>query len=211
MSDNNCIGNPFSDLYEKRICDMTASDFEEYSFEILKALAEKEGLSNFTISHDEKITASDGTYQIDVYASYTALNCTFKVLAECKKYKKSVERKVVAELQAKLNSIGAQKGIVISSAGFQKGAVEYAKAHGIALIQIFDKYLRFVSNSANSDMEKRNSIMYQCYPDYYAMTIDEHGIPEETIYPTENMRKEIALKAQAEWEKYKQNHGDNNA
>ena len=205
------IENPFADFCEKRICEMTATDFEKYSLEILKALADKEGLTDFTITHDEKIAASDSTYQIDVYASYTALNCTFKVLAECKKYKKSVERKVVAELQAKLNSIGAQKGIVISTAGFQKGAVEYAKAHGIALIQIFDKYLMFISNSANSDMEKRNSIKYQLCPDYYAMTIDEYGIQIETIYPTERMRKEIALKAQAEWEKYKQNHGDSNA
>ena len=35
-----------------------------------------------------------------------------------------------------LRAIGAQKGIVVSTSNFQSGAIDYAKAHGIALIQM---------------------------------------------------------------------------
>lgn len=35
-----------------------------------------------------------------------------------------------------LRTIGTQKGIVVSSSNFQSGAIDYAKAHRIALIQM---------------------------------------------------------------------------
>lgn len=207
----NCEPNPFANLYEKLVCEMTATEFEKYCFEILKAYAENEKLQDFKIAHDERIKTSDGTYQIDVYATFTACHCTFKVLAECKKYKKSVERKVVAELHAKLNSIGAQKGIVISTAGFQKGAVEYAKAHGIALIQVFEKELRYINNSISTDLVERQSIEYRFFPKYFAMLIDDGGIPMDTVYPTNKMKKEIYRKVREEWEQLQKEKGDNNA
>lgn len=43
---------------------------------------------------------------------------SFKVLVECKRYKHAVERKVVAEMDAKLRSLGAQKGLIIATSGF---------------------------------------------------------------------------------------------
>ena len=191
MMAKNCEPNPFANLYEKLVCEMTATEFEKYCFEILKAYAENEKLQDFKIAHDERIKTSDGTYQIDISATFTVLNCTFKVLVECKKYKKSVERKVVAELRAKLNSIGAQKGIVISTAGFQKGAVEYARVHGIALIQVFNKSLRFVTMSANRKIGEEKKLYMNLYPDYYAATFSENDIPDIIVYPTEKMLEEI--------------------
>lgn len=213
----NYENNPFQGLYEKMICEMTATDFEKYCLEILNAYAEKEQLQHFKITHDKKIKTNDGTYQIDIYATFSALHCDFIVLAECKKYKKSVERKVVSELHDKLNSINAHKGIIISTAGFQKGAIEYAQAHGIALIQVFDKMLRFITNSAICDEEeyeelkKIKNFQYRYYPDYFAMIIDKNGIPESTVYPTTKMNNEIKEKVKKDLEMYRQEQGDKNA
>jgi restriction system protein len=39
-------------------------------------------------------------------------------------------------LLAKVQSVGAHKGILFSVAGFQEGAVAYASTHGIALVQL---------------------------------------------------------------------------
>lgn len=39
-------------------------------------------------------------------------------------------------LYDKIRATGAQKGILISTSGFQSGAIKYASEHGIALIQI---------------------------------------------------------------------------
>ena len=57
------------------------------------------------------------------------------VLVECKHQKRKVERKEVQVLHSKLQSTGAQKAILFSVSGFQDGAIEFAKIHGIALAQ----------------------------------------------------------------------------
>ena len=124
----------------KRISDMTPTEFERCCLDILSGYAEEEHLNGFEITHNKIIKASDGRYQIDVYAKFTAMGARFKILCECKKYKYRVGREKVAVLHRKLDSIGAQKGILISTSDFQSGALEYAKAHGIALIIILNTF-----------------------------------------------------------------------
>jgi hypothetical protein len=57
---------------------------------------------------------------------------------ECKHDKSRVKRDRVQELWAKIQSVGAHKGILFATAGFQSGAIEFAKSHGIALVEIAD-------------------------------------------------------------------------
>lgn len=99
----------------KRISDMTPTEFERCCLDILSGYAEEEHLNGFEITHNKIIKASDGRYQIDVYAEFTAMGARFKILCECKKYKYRVGREKVAVLHRKLDSIGAQKGILIST------------------------------------------------------------------------------------------------
>ena len=125
-------------MEHEKICDLAPTEFEQYCCEFLAGYAEKEKLQDFKITHNKILKASDGRYQIDVYAEFTAMGSQFKVLCECKKYKNRVNRDKVAILHRKLESIGAQKGILISTSDFQSGAIEYAKAHGITLIKATD-------------------------------------------------------------------------
>lgn len=55
-------------MERKSIYELTPTEFERYCCDFLKGFAEKEKLQNFKITHDTKIKASDGKYQIDVYA-----------------------------------------------------------------------------------------------------------------------------------------------
>lgn len=95
-------------------------------------------LQNFDVKRREKIVGSDGEYEIDVLARFEALGCNFVVLIECKHHKNSIKREVIQVLNDRLRSIGAQKGMLFSTAGFQSGAIEYAKKNGIALIEVED-------------------------------------------------------------------------
>ena len=52
-----------------------------------------------------------------------------------------------------MRSLGAHKGIFISTSGFQSGAEEYANAHGIALIQIFDKQVMQIKASISPEYD----------------------------------------------------------
>lgn len=179
---------------EQRVFDMTPTDFEMYCRDILSAYASKENLPNFEIVHNKKIPAIDGTYQIDVYASFTALGCKIKMLCECKRYKSPVKREVVSQLHDKLGSIGAHKGMIMSTGGFQTGAVEYGKAHGIALVHVKDRECTFLAHS------KDTKPSYDDDPFTYA---DRHLPPIEAIdctsddemlcgfYPTPAMEKAV--------------------
>ena len=75
---------------QNRVCSLTPTEFEKHCLIILHGYAEEEKLPNFSIKHNVKLTASDGTYQIDVYATYTALGAEMKIICECKQYKKRV-------------------------------------------------------------------------------------------------------------------------
>ncbi len=174
-------------------------DFEIFCMETLKSYAEQEQLQNFRIAHDQKVETDDGTYQIDVLAEYTALGVKNTVIVECKKQSRNVEREVVAALDRKLQSIGAQKGILISTAGFQRGAVQFAEKHGIALWQVCNNYIRGYSNAAGSNYsdEMRFKFLVEQYlPKYFMMEWDcaaDH--PYDQIYPTQEMY--IAARKQA--------------
>jgi restriction system protein len=106
----------------------------------VKAILDAAGsaLTRYESSHLEPVAGVDGEYVIDVVATFSALGADFRVLVECKHEKRRVERQDVQVLKAKLESTGAQKGMLFSVAGFQSGAIEYADAHGIALVELVD-------------------------------------------------------------------------
>ncbi len=168
--------------YCENVSKMSATEFEKYCYRILKQYAERENLNNFIIEHNKKINAYDGEYQIDIYAEFTALNMKIKILCECKKLDRPVERKVVAELAQKLQSCKLNKGVIISTSGFQSGAAKFAEEHGIALIQILEKSIIFIHDSFYCD-KKRIMNKYHMATDYYGMLCDDYGFPIKQIYP----------------------------
>lgn len=182
--------NPYRELETN----ISATEFELFCLETLKAYAEKEKLNDFTIKHNQKIKSDDGIYQIDVLVEYTALGTKNTILIECKKYRNSVKKEVVNALQAKLQSLGAQKGIIISTSGFQSGAVQYAEKHGIALWQVFDNYIKHISASANNQMSDYMKLQLEVekhLPKYFIMEWDYSlDYPITQLYPTEEMQQE---------------------
>lgn len=50
-------------------------------------------------------------------------------------------------MHAKAQAIGAQKSIVFSTSGFQKGAIEFATSAGVALVIFVDGRLTYVTRS----------------------------------------------------------------
>ena len=193
--------NPYRDLPTR----ITPVEFEKFCMETLKAYAEREGLQNFAIKHNQQVQTYDGTYQIDVLAEYTALGCINTVVIECKKHSRSIERFLVAELYSKLQSIGAQKGILISSCGFQSGAVEYAKVHGIALWQVCDRTIKRYSFAGSRELSPE--ILFQMemdkrLPKFITMEWDcDADFPYNELYPTEEMYSSARLNAREAFRK----------
>ena len=110
-------------------------------------------LEAFSATHSEGCTAMDGEYEIDIVARFTAFaGAHFVVVVECKKHKHRIKRDVVQVLQAKQRAMGAQKAMIVSTAGFQSGAIDYAQRHGIALIQIVSGAAIYIQASVNRAM-----------------------------------------------------------
>jgi restriction system protein len=124
---------------------LTPTEFEE----AVRAILDGAGvlLRGYKSEHLPSLTGVDGDYVIDVAVTFSALGADFLVLVECKHEKRRTERQDVQILHSKVQSLGAQKGMLFSTAGFQEGAVQFAESHGIALVQIAKGETTYFSRS----------------------------------------------------------------
>ncbi len=102
-------------------------------------LAQHVNLSDFKMFHDKKYLGKSGhKHQIDVSAELRIAGVKVLILVECKRYAHRVGIDDVMELATRLDDIGAHKGILVTTVGFQDGAVKMAKSKGIALVKACD-------------------------------------------------------------------------
>jgi restriction system protein len=106
-------------------------------------------LDGFRIEHRPSLQAPDGRYEIDATVRFRALGVDFLVLVECKDHVRPIERDVVQVLADRKRTTGAQKAILFSTNGFQRGAIEYTKVHGIALVRVVEGALSYETKSAD--------------------------------------------------------------
>ncbi|HVW95645.1 MAG TPA: restriction endonuclease [Mucilaginibacter sp.] len=150
MRDKRKPYKPASIAGEDYVEQMTPTEFELTVRDYIAELGKN--LPDFKVTHNAGIAGTDGIYQIDVLASYTALGVKMIVLMECKHYKNAVSREKVQLLNDKLRSTGAHKGILFSTAGFQAGAIEYATRHKIALVRLLTGRFELVTNTLKKEV-----------------------------------------------------------
>jgi restriction system protein len=95
------------------------------------------------------VSAHDGQYRIDATIRFSQLGVQFVVLVECKDHTRPVEREDVQVLADKKRAVGAHKAILFSTNGYQRGAIEYARSHGIALVRLVEGTLTYETRSAH--------------------------------------------------------------
>ena len=174
--------------FRNLISDISPEEFEIKCLELLRQTKDFKMLKDVTVEHNKLYKANDGIYQLDGYIEYMLLGVKIKIIVECKRYSSPVKRDTVVLLHSKLNSIGANKGILMSSSGFQSGAVEYAKEHGVALLQVVDKFVLTIQNSVShknilldaiySTMPKHVIMMYDlnCDFPFYRLPYDKEEL-----------------------------------
>src|SRR5262249_8705367 len=105
---------------------------EEYERQVLRWVRRSGGnVEGFRVKHRARVEGLAGEYELDVVVEFSLLGALFVVVIECKRYKSPVKREKIMALHAKVKDIGAHKGIMFSTAGFQRGALEYASTHGL--------------------------------------------------------------------------------
>ena len=173
---------------------MTPEKFEKYVRGVVKR--EKLILKNFEVTHLELVKGMDGEYKMDVVATFTAFgNGLFTVLIECKRYSNPIEREIVMILEQKLQSTGSQKGMIFSTSTFQRGAVEFAMAHGIALVHVqWGKKRVFVTNERNKGGVPELTEEEKLLESWTAELMTQKGkepfsyLGRPDVYPGENLK-----------------------
>jgi restriction system protein len=127
--------NPLSPWNPSIPAEITPSEFED----LVLAWLRKCGPDNELIEaeHLGTMDGAGGEYKIDVLVRLNVFGgAVVVILVECKHQGRPVERDEAMVLEAKLRDVGAHKGMLFSTSGFQKGAIQYATAHGLAMIAV---------------------------------------------------------------------------
>ncbi len=116
---------------------ITPGEFEEQVLSWLTGAAG--GLATVHAERQGRITGPGGEYAIDVLIEFEVFDgATITILVECKHQKRPVERDEVIVLEGKVRDVRAHKGMLFSTSGFQRGALQYASAQGIATVTVVD-------------------------------------------------------------------------
>jgi len=126
----------------------TPEQFEEYVLSWLRAAPAQ--LKSFHTERRQLLQGLDGEYEIDVAVTLELMEMKFLILVECKRWKNPVKREIVAALHQRMISLGAQKGLIAATSGFQRGAIQFAQAHGIALVNFASASTAWIAKSMNA-------------------------------------------------------------
>jgi Restriction endonuclease len=104
-------------------------------FERLVAKLHETG--NVSVEHNVILPGRSGApRQIDVLVRHTEGLYEHLIVVECKYRSSAVERLHVDALATTIREVGAARGVIFSTQGFQSGAIEQAKHENISLYQL---------------------------------------------------------------------------
>lgn len=112
---------------------MTAAEYEAYVEQVVREL---DFWASATISRNKRFRGvrQPGSYEIDIaFELFLTDLIAFRLIVECKNYKRPVTRPVVQQLAQTRDAINADKAAIASPSGFSKEAIDVARDLGIAL------------------------------------------------------------------------------
>lgn len=125
---------------------ISPKEFEQFVAEALRAGGPS--LEDFAVESHEVLRSADGDYDFDVTVRFSVRGMDYLTLVEAKYHSNPIKRELVQVLYQKLQSVGAQKAVMFSTAPFQRGAIEFAKVHGIALVMVSEGRFTYETRAA---------------------------------------------------------------
>ncbi len=116
--------------------DLSPEEFEQFVVDQFSEV--KPHVDDLHVTLHEVIGAPDGDYDFDATIRWRFAGFDYLTLVEAKRHSNPIKRDVVQVLYSKVQSVGAQKGIIIATAPFQRGAISFAKAHGVGLVKVVE-------------------------------------------------------------------------
>ncbi|MCM0599120.1 restriction endonuclease [Periweissella fabalis] len=114
----------------------SGKEYELFCMSLIEKLS-KQGNSFENIQHNQKLIGEANTpNQVDITFDYVVDGVKIPMIVECKDYSRNVSKDRIATLSSIANEDLGMSGIFMAKSGFQKGAIEYAKSHGIDVYKV---------------------------------------------------------------------------
>jgi hypothetical protein len=113
---------------------MTPAEFEEFVEGTYRIMLEEHGPAAKVFRGKSYQGQSGQKYVLDVAIETEIAGASILMAVECKRYRRKVGIKDVHELSSRMTDLAAHKGILVSTVGFQPGALRLATSRGMALV-----------------------------------------------------------------------------
>jgi len=115
---------------------MNSTDYELLVREIFQQLLDQDKVPNIVVEHDVLKQGLATKHQVDVYWEFRLGGLVHRVAVQAKHWAKRVDQGELLKFKAVLDDLPGTVGIVVTTQGFQDGALEVASSYGITICEL---------------------------------------------------------------------------
>jgi hypothetical protein len=115
----------------------TGIPYEILTQTIFNEIVNQNSVETINVQHDVILQGRDAKHQIDVYWEFRHGNITYYTIIQAKDWTSPVKQEQLFAFKQVLQDLPNQpRGIFVTKTGYQKGALDFAKANGIELFSL---------------------------------------------------------------------------
>jgi len=115
----------------------TGKEYEILTQTIFNQIVNQNSVETINVQRDVTLQGIVSSHQIDVYWEFKHADIIYYTIIQCKDWNSPVKQEHLFTLNQVLQDLPHQpRGIVVTKTGYQEGALEFAKAHGIELFEL---------------------------------------------------------------------------
>jgi hypothetical protein len=108
-------------------------EYEQFVRDIFETLLRAQGVETVKVEHDVQVQGISRPHQVDVYWEFRLAGVLHSVIINCKRYASTVEVGDVEQMKGVLSDVPDARGMLVTTVGYQQGAVDFARIHRIGL------------------------------------------------------------------------------
>lgn len=115
----------------------TGLPYEILTQKIFQALHDQDQIKNIKVQQNVTLQGKTLKHQIDVYWEYDLGGIVYRAIVQAKDWGQPVTQNQLLAFKAVIDDLpGQPRGIFVTRTGYQRGAMEFARANGIVLYEL---------------------------------------------------------------------------
>ncbi len=119
--------------------DKTGKAYENLAQVIFQSVIDQKQFPNLKVDRNVTLQGKTTSHQIDVYWKFEVGGVPHEVIVQAKDWATPVKKGQLLQFKGVLDDLpGQPRGVFVTRSGYQKGAKDYALAHGIVLYELME-------------------------------------------------------------------------